>query len=67
MFDNVKIQATAGMEIFRATEVSFTNGSARHAEVGAAVTTYDAAVSGVTTTCSEAVPIDLPVTSQSLT
>ena len=50
VFDNVKIQATTGMEIFHATAVSFTNGSSVTPKSGAAVTTYDAAVSGITTT-----------------
>ena len=50
VFDNVKIQATTGMEIFHATGVSFTNGSSVTPKSGAAVTTYDAAVSGITTT-----------------
>ncbi len=49
-FDNVKISATKGMEIFHATGVSFTNGSSVTAKSGAAVTTYDATVSGITTT-----------------
>ena len=38
------------MEIFHATGVSFTNGSSVTPKSGAAVTTYDAAVSGITTT-----------------
>ena len=50
VFDDVKIQATTGMEIFHATGVSFTNGSSVTPKSGAAVTTYDAAVSGITTT-----------------
>ena len=50
VFDNVKIQATTGMEIFHASGVSFTNGSSVTPKSGAAVTTYDAAVSGITTT-----------------
>ena len=49
-FDNVKISAQSGMEIFHATGVSFTNGSTVTPKSGAAVTTYDAAVSGITTT-----------------
>ncbi len=48
--DNVKISASKGMEIFHATGVTFTNGSSVTAKSGAAVTIYDAAVSGVTTT-----------------
>jgi polygalacturonase len=50
VFDNVKIQATTGMEIFHATGISFTNGSTVTPSSGAAVTTNDAAVSGITTT-----------------
>jgi polygalacturonase len=50
VFDNVKIQATTGMEIFHATGVSFTDGSSVTPKSGAAVTTYDATVSGITTT-----------------
>ena len=50
VFDNVKIQATTGMEVFHASGVSFTNGSSVTPKSGAAVTTYDAAVSGITTT-----------------
>jgi polygalacturonase len=50
VFDNVKIQATTGMEIFHATGVSFTNGSSVTPKSGAAVTTYDATVTGITTT-----------------
>ncbi|HEY7374981.1 MAG TPA: glycosyl hydrolase family 28 protein [Polyangia bacterium] len=49
-FDNVKIQASTGMEIFHATGVQFTNGSSVTPKSGAAVTVYDAAVTGVTTT-----------------
>jgi hypothetical protein len=50
VFDNVKIQATTGMEIFHATGISFTNGSTVTPKSGAAVTVYDTAVSGITTT-----------------
>jgi polygalacturonase len=50
VFDNVKISANTGMEIFHATGVSFTNGSSVTPKSGAAVTVYDAAVSGTTTT-----------------
>jgi polygalacturonase len=50
VFDNVKIQANTGMEIFHATGVSFINGSSVTPKSGAAVTIYDAAVSGITTT-----------------
>jgi len=49
-FDNVKISATTGMEIFHATGISFINGSSVTPKSGAAVTTSDAAVTGVTTT-----------------
>ena len=49
-FDNVQIQAKTGMEIFHASAVSFVNGSSVTPASGAAVTTYDAAVTGVTTT-----------------
>jgi polygalacturonase len=50
IFDNVKIQATTGMQIFHATGVSFVNGSSVTPKSGAAVTTYDATVTGITTT-----------------
>jgi hypothetical protein len=50
VLDNVKIQANTGMEIFHATGVSFINGSSVTPKSGAAVTVYDAAVSGITTT-----------------
>jgi len=49
-FDNVKISATKGMEIFHASGISFINGSSVTATSGPAVTTDDAAVTGVTTT-----------------
>jgi polygalacturonase len=49
-FDNVQIQAKTGMEIFHASGVSFVNGSSVTPASGAAVTTYDAAVTGITTT-----------------
>ena len=49
-FDNVKIQANTGMEIFHATGVQFTNGSSVTPKSGAALTVYDATVTGVTTT-----------------
>jgi polygalacturonase len=49
-FDNVKISAQSGMEIFHASGVTFTNGSSVTPKSGAAVTTYDAAVTGITTT-----------------
>jgi polygalacturonase len=50
VFDNVRVAATTGMEIFHASGVSFTNGSTVTPKSGAAVTTYDAAVTGITTT-----------------
>ena len=49
-FDNVKISAKTGMQIFHATGVSFSNGSSVSATSGAAVTISDATVTGVTTT-----------------
>jgi polygalacturonase len=49
-FDNVEISAKTGMKIFHATGVSFINGSKITPTSGAAVTIYDAAVTGVTTT-----------------
>jgi len=49
-FDNVKISAAKGMEVFHATGISFINGSSVTAKSGAAVTTYDATVTGITTT-----------------
>ncbi len=49
-FDNVRIQATAGMEIFHATGVSFTDASVVTPKSGTAVTVYDATVTGITTT-----------------
>ena len=49
-FDNVKIQANTGMRIFHSTGISFTNGSSVTPKSGAAVTAFDAMVSGVTTT-----------------
>ncbi|HVU93287.1 MAG TPA: glycosyl hydrolase family 28 protein, partial [Jatrophihabitans sp.] len=50
VFDNVKISAASGMEIFHATGVSFTDGSTITPKSGAAVTIYDASVTGITTT-----------------
>jgi hypothetical protein len=50
VFDNVKISAKTGIKIFHATGVSFTNGSTETPQSGAAVTIYDAAVTGVSTT-----------------
>jgi polygalacturonase len=49
-FDNVKLSGSKGAEIFHATGVSFIDGSTVTAGTGAAVTTYDAAVTGITTT-----------------
>ena len=49
-FDNVRVQATTGMEIFHATGISFTGGSTLTPTSGAVVTTYDATVTGITTT-----------------
>jgi polygalacturonase len=49
-FDNVKITAKTGMVIYHATGVSFLDGSKITSTSGAAVTIYDAAVTGVTTT-----------------
>ena len=49
-FDNVKIQANTGMRIFHSTGISFSNGSSVTPKSGAAVTVFDAMVSGVTTT-----------------
>jgi polygalacturonase len=49
-FDNVKISAKTGMEIFHATGVSFIDGSQVTPASGAAVTVYDATVTGTTTT-----------------
>jgi polygalacturonase len=49
-FDNVQIQAKTGMKIFHASGISFLNGSSVTPASGAAVTTYDATVTGVTTT-----------------
>jgi len=48
--DNVKISAKTGMEIFHASGVSFINGSSVTPQSGAAVTVYDAQVTGITTT-----------------
>ena len=49
-FDNVQIQATTGMKIFHATDISLVNGSTVTPKSGAAVTVYDAVVTGITTT-----------------
>jgi hypothetical protein len=50
VLDNVSIKAGTGMVIYHATGVSFTNGSAVTPTSGAAVRTFDAAVSGIATT-----------------
>jgi polygalacturonase len=50
VFDNVSIKAKTGMVIYHATGVSFTNGSTVTPTSGAAVTVFDAAVTGITTT-----------------
>jgi len=50
VFDNVQISAKTGMKIYHAEGVSFIDGSSIRAQSGAAVTTYDASVTGVTTT-----------------
>jgi polygalacturonase len=50
VFDNVRIQASTGMQIFHATGISFTGGSTVTPKSGAAATTYDADVTGIATT-----------------
>jgi polygalacturonase len=50
VLDNVKINATTGMNVFYADGIVFQNGSSVTASSGAAVTTYQATVTGVTTT-----------------
>jgi len=50
VLDNVKITATTGMNIFYADGIVFKNGSKVTVSSGAAVTTYKATVTGVTTT-----------------
>jgi polygalacturonase len=50
VFDDVKIKATTGMKIFHATGISFIDGSSVTVSSGAAVTTYDATVTGIQTT-----------------
>ncbi len=50
VFDNVKVAATTGMEIFHASGISFINGSTVTPRSGVAVSTFDAAVTGITTT-----------------
>jgi hypothetical protein len=49
VFDNVRIQASTGMQIFHATGISFVGGSTVTAKSGAAATTYDADVTGIAT------------------
>jgi polygalacturonase len=49
VFDNVRIQATTGMQVFHATGISFVGGSTVTPKSGAAVTTYDADVTGIAT------------------
>jgi hypothetical protein len=46
-FDNVRIQASTGMQVFHATGISFVGGSTVTPKAGAAVTTYDADVTGI--------------------
>ncbi len=48
-FVNVRIEAKTGMEIFHATGVAFTAGSTVTSASGAAVTIYDADVTGIAT------------------
>jgi polygalacturonase len=49
VFDNVHIQASTGMQVFHATGISFVGGSTVTPKSGAAVTTYDADVTGIAT------------------
>ena len=49
IFDGVNIEATKGMNVFHATGISFTNGSAITVSSGPQVITYDAAVTGIAT------------------
>src|SRR5215471_13038415 len=48
-FDKVSIKATRGMQVFHATGVSFIDGSAVTVTTAPAVTTFDAAVTGIAT------------------
>jgi polygalacturonase len=48
-FDNVKISATTGMNIYHANSIVFTNGSSVSVSSGYPVTIYDATVSGIST------------------
>ncbi|HTQ05273.1 MAG TPA: glycosyl hydrolase family 28 protein [Polyangiaceae bacterium] len=49
-FDDVQLSAKTGMQIVHAEGVTFVNGSTVTPKSGAAVTTYDADVTGITTT-----------------
>jgi polygalacturonase len=49
VFDGVSIQATAGMDVFHATGVSFINGSSITVTSGPEVIAYDATVTGLPT------------------
>jgi polygalacturonase len=49
-FDNVSIQATTGMEIYHATGISFINGSKITVTTAPAAKSFDATVTGITTT-----------------
>jgi polygalacturonase len=49
VFDNVRIQASTGMQVFHATGISFVGGSTVTPKSGAAVTAYDADVTGIAT------------------
>lgn len=48
-FDNVRVSAKTGMDIFHATGISFTGGSTVTVTTAPAVIIYDAAVTGITT------------------
>jgi polygalacturonase len=48
-FNDVKISATTGMDIYNATGIVFTNGSSVTVSSGNAVTIYNATVTGITT------------------
>jgi len=48
-FNNVKISATTGMDIYFATGIVFTNGSSVTVSSGYPVTIWDASVTGITT------------------
>jgi polygalacturonase len=49
-FDNVSIKATTGMEIFHAAGISFINGSKVTVTTAPAAKSFDATVTGITTT-----------------